>query len=190
MPTLFILRRLANSVGGSPCLWRRRTQWVRGRAVNQRGIRQSYEEANRDAVPPAYFWKTRQELFGLIFLMLSLTLYASLSIFTGSFQLHHAIRAIRFSQSSYADLMKNFLLDCFLILTSIAHLHRHLARTPRKIGTLFSVKHMSRLFSQPTYIQAVWSRPEISGAFSSRRWNLVLSPFLFYQNSPYTQLRH
>lgn len=120
----------------------------------------------------------------MIFLMVSLTLWASLSIFTGAFQLHHAIRAIRFSQSSHADLMKDFLLDFSLILTSIAHLHRHLARTSRKIGTLFSVKHMSKLFSQPTYIQAVWSRPEISGAFSSRRWNTYLSPFLFFRITP------
>jgi len=130
------------------------------------------------------FLPEKSRNFGLIFLMLSLTLHATLSIFTGSFQLHHSIRAIRFSQSSHTDFMKNFLLDCFLILTSINHLHRHSSRTSRKIGTLCSEKQLSKLFSRPTNNHAVWSRPEISGAFSSRRWNTNLSPFLFFRITP------
>jgi hypothetical protein len=124
------------------------------------------------------FLPEKSRNFGLIFLMLSLTLHATLSIFTGSFQHHLAIRAIRFSQSSHADFMKNFPLDCLLIITSMNHLHRHRSRTPVKIETLYSEKQLSRLFNQPIYIQAMWSRPEISGAFSSRRWNIFPPPFL------------
>ena len=116
--------------------------------------------------------------------MLSLTLYARLSIFTGSFQLHHAIRAIRFSQSSHAGLMKNFLRDFSLIPTSIVQFHRHLATAYKKNGHLSSVKRTSRLFSQLTYGQAVWSRLEINAVFSQRRWNLILSPFLFFRITP------